>query len=73
MGWHVGARKQNCWEESVLADGGAQGDLSQGDITDRIDWDTLGQYLEWLERRGLSVNVASFVGAGTVHEHVPSV
>ena len=73
MGWHIGACKQNCREESVLADGGAQGDLSQGDITDRIDWNTLRQYLEWLERRGPSVNVASFVGAGTVRVHVPSV
>jgi N-acyl-D-amino-acid deacylase len=42
----------------------------QGDIKYEIDWDTLGQYLERLEKQGLSVNVASYVGAGTVRVHV---
>ena len=32
-------------------------------------WTTLGQYLEHLERRGVSCNVASFVGAATVRVH----
>jgi N-acyl-D-aspartate/D-glutamate deacylase len=31
-----------------------------------IEWDTLGGYLDWLERRRMAPNVASFVGAGTV-------
>ena len=31
-----------------------------------IDWTTLGEYLEKLQKRGISPNVASFVGAGTV-------
>ena len=35
-----------------------------------IDWTTLGEYLEKLERSGVSPNVASFVGAGTVRTHV---
>ncbi len=35
-----------------------------------IDWTTLGEYLESLERRGVSPNVASFVGATTVRIHV---
>jgi N-acyl-D-amino-acid deacylase len=34
-----------------------------------IEWTTLGQYLEWLERRGIAPNVASFVGATTVRIH----
>lgn len=34
-----------------------------------VVWTTLGQYLEHLERRGVSVNVASFVGAATVRIH----
>ncbi len=34
------------------------------------EWNTLAEYLEWLERRGVAQNVASFVGAGTVREHV---
>ena len=35
-----------------------------------IDWTTLGEYLEKLERSGISPNVASFVGAGTVRTYV---
>jgi N-acyl-D-amino-acid deacylase len=34
------------------------------------DWTTLDQYLRRLERRGLAVNVASLIGAGTVRERV---
>ena len=34
-----------------------------------IGWDTLGGYLDWIERRGISVNVAALVGAGTVREN----
>ncbi len=35
-----------------------------------IEWNTLGEYLYFLERRGLSQNVASFLGATTVREYV---
>lgn len=35
----------------------------------KIDWTTLGQYLEGLERKGISTNVASFVSAITVRVH----
>ena len=42
----------------------------QGDIKYTVDWDTLDQYLERLQRQGISVNVASFVGAGTVRNYV---
>jgi len=38
----------------------------QSDITFDIGWTTLGQYLEWLAARGISPNIASFVGAATV-------
>jgi N-acyl-D-amino-acid deacylase len=41
----------------------------QGDIRYDIEWTTLGQYLEYLARRGISPNVASFVGATTVRIH----
>jgi N-acyl-D-amino-acid deacylase len=34
-----------------------------------VEWTTLGEYLAWLERRGISTNVASFVGATTVRVH----
>jgi N-acyl-D-amino-acid deacylase len=41
----------------------------QGDIRYDVAWTTLGEYLEHLERRGVSPNVASFVGATTVRIH----
>ena len=42
----------------------------QGDIHYAIDWTTLGEYLDKLERRGIAPNVASYVGAGTVRNYV---
>ena len=39
---------------------------SQGNIKYDITWNTLGEYLSYLEKRGVSSNVASFVGASTV-------
>ena len=42
----------------------------QWDISYDIEWTTLGEYLEHLEKRGISNNVASFVGATTVRIHV---
>jgi N-acyl-D-amino-acid deacylase len=42
----------------------------QRDYTYEIDWTTFGEYLESLVRRGVSPNVASFVGATTVRVHV---
>jgi N-acyl-D-amino-acid deacylase len=41
----------------------------QSDIRYPISWTTLGQYLEHLQQRGISPNVASFVGAATVRIH----
>ena len=34
-----------------------------------VTWRTLGEYLTWLESRGVTPNVASFVGAGTLRVH----
>ena len=42
---------------------------SQGDIKYDISWTTLGEYLEFLEQKGVSTNVASFVGATTLRIH----
>ena len=42
---------------------------SQGDIKFEVPWTTLMEYLEHLEKRGVSPNVASFVGATTVRIH----
>ena len=47
----------------------AQFKARQGDIKYDINWTTLGEYLEGLEARGISPNVASFVGATTLRIH----
>lgn len=39
---------------------------SMGDIKYNIEWTTLGEYLEYLEKRGVSTNIASFVGTNTL-------
>jgi N-acyl-D-amino-acid deacylase len=41
----------------------------QGDLKFDVKWTTLGEYLQHLEQRGVSPNVASFVGATTVRVH----
>jgi N-acyl-D-amino-acid deacylase len=41
----------------------------EGDIKYPISWTTLSQYLEFLQRKGVTPNVASFVGATTVRVH----
>jgi N-acyl-D-amino-acid deacylase len=41
----------------------------QGDIKFDITWTTLGGYFDFLEKRGFTPNLASFVGAPTVREY----
>ena len=63
----------------VLGEGSSMGPLTdtmkrqmreqQGDIKYAIEWTTLGEYLDYLVQRGVSCNVASFVGATTVRVH----
>lgn len=43
---------------------------SQGDVKYKIEWNTLGEYLNFLEKKGISTNVASFIGATTVRINV---
>jgi N-acyl-D-amino-acid deacylase len=43
---------------------------AQADIKYDIEWTTLSEFLYFLERRGVSHNVASFIGAATVRECV---
>ena len=58
----------------VFGEGSSMGPLNermkerQQNNTDdyTIDWTTLGEYLESLEGRGVSTNVASFIGATTL-------
>jgi N-acyl-D-amino-acid deacylase len=42
----------------------------QGDVKFEVAWTTLAEYLAHLEKKGVSQNVASFIGAGTLREHV---
>jgi len=42
----------------------------QKDIHYEIKWTTLAEYLRYLESRGVSCNVASFIGATTIRENV---
>ena len=41
----------------------------QGDIKYPFRWTTLGQYLDYMQRKGITPNLASFVGAATVRVH----
>jgi N-acyl-D-amino-acid deacylase len=59
------------WSMGPLSDAlKAQVKKEQGDIRFDVDWTTLREYLDSLVRRGISVNVASFVGATTIRMHV---
>ncbi len=41
-----------------------------GDLKYSITWTSLSEYLKQLEEQGISQNVASFIGATTIREHV---
>lgn len=59
-GWSMGPLNEKMKAETIA---------DQGDIKFDINWVTLGEYLEYLEMRGVSPNVASFVGATTLRIH----
>lgn len=59
-GWSMGPLNEGMKKEMKA---------SQGDITFDIPWSSLGEYLNYLEKKGVSPNVASFVGATTVRIH----
>ncbi|MCL4560681.1 MAG: D-aminoacylase [Chloroflexi bacterium] len=55
------------WSEGPLTDEMRLEVLAQqGDLKYEVPWTSLGDYLEYLEKRGVSTNFASFVGADTV-------
>lgn len=54
------------WNDSMKAENRSL----QGDIKYDIQWSSLGEFLDYLVSRGISPNVASFVGATTVREFV---
>lgn len=59
-GWSMGPLNEKMRAESLK---------QQGDLKFDIPWTSLGDYLEHLERKGVSPNIASFVGATTVRIH----
>ncbi len=64
----------------ILGEGESMGPLNdamkeemvwlQGDIRYDVEWTTLAEYLEFLERRGVSPNVASFIGTANPRAYV---
>lgn len=64
----------------VMGEGDSMGPLTpamkqelieqQGDLKYPVEWTTLGEYLELLEKKGVSLNVASHVGAATVRTNL---
>jgi N-acyl-D-amino-acid deacylase len=60
-GWSMGPLNEAMKQEMVER---------QGDVKYDVEWTTLGEYLDYLVRRGVSPNVASFVGATTARIYV---
>ena len=64
----------------IMGEGNSMGPLNdamkaemaelQRDIRYDVEWTTLAEYLEYLERRGISPNVASFIGTATPRRYV---
>lgn len=59
-GWSMGPLNDDMKRETVER---------QSDVKFDVTWTTLGEYLDHLVERGISTNVASFVGATTVRIH----
>ena len=78
-GRSLGAIKQGVTLE-VFGEGESMGPLTdtmkkteekqEHDIKYKIEWTSLKDYLEYLQKKGVSTNVASFVGAATIRENV---
>lgn len=60
-GWSMGPFNEAMKVEAVR---------QQGDIKYEVEWTSLGEYLDYLQARGITPNVASFVGATTVRINV---
>jgi N-acyl-D-amino-acid deacylase len=64
----------------ILGEGTSMGPLNdemkremrerQGDIRYDIEWTSLDEYLEFLQKRGVSPNIASFIGSATPRKYV---
>jgi len=77
-GRSLGAIKQGVTLE-IFGEGSSEGPYTdtlkkiekreEGDIKYDLDWTSLRDYLQYLQKRGVSTNVASFVGAATIREN----
>lgn len=45
-------------------------DDQTGSLKLPVEWNTLGEYMHYMEKKGISCNIASFVGATTIRENV---
>jgi N-acyl-D-amino-acid deacylase len=78
-GRSMGAIRQGVTLE-VFGEGNSEGPVTdtmkkieekaEGDIKYKVQWTSLKDYLQYLEKKGVSTNVASFVGAATIRENV---
>ncbi len=59
-GWSMGPLNEAMREELIAR---------QSDIKFDVEWTTLGEYLEFLVAKGISPNIASYVGATTLRIH----
>jgi N-acyl-D-amino-acid deacylase len=41
----------------------------QTEIKYKVEWESLSEYLDFIEKKGISCNVASFIGAGTLRQY----
>ena len=57
------------WSMGPLNDSMKKDMVSRQDLVQQIPWTTLDEYLQFLEDKGVAVNVASFVGATTIRMH----
>ena len=42
----------------------------QGDIKYAVTWNSLGEYMQALEKKNIACNIASFVGTGTIRQNI---
>ena len=78
-GRSMGELKQGITTQ-IMGEGNSMGPLTdkmkkemledQSNLKYDIKWTTLAEYLQYLERKGVSQNVASFVGATTIRQYV---
>jgi N-acyl-D-amino-acid deacylase len=61
-GWSMGPLNDAMRKEANI--------LGQPSYRYQVNWRTLGEYLNFLESRGVSTNIASFIGAATVRINV---